>query len=88
MAEEDSLAENVQRAPLHPLDQFHAFQALRDTGLVLGVAEDALASQGPRSKNRYRLSVRRNGGRIRIEPVRAGDLRRAICGRTAHGRHR
>src|SRR5271157_411958 len=33
MAEEDSLAENVQRAPLHPLDQFRAFQTLRDKGL-------------------------------------------------------
>ena len=32
IAEEDSLAENVQRAPLHPLDQFRAFQALRDKG--------------------------------------------------------
>ncbi|HYD46026.1 MAG TPA: ParB/RepB/Spo0J family partition protein, partial [Phenylobacterium sp.] len=32
LAEEDSLAENVQRAPLHPLDQFRAFQALRDKG--------------------------------------------------------
>jgi len=31
--EEDSLAENVQRAPLHPLDQFRAFQSLRDQGL-------------------------------------------------------
>ena len=31
--EEDSLAENVQRVALHPLDQFRAFQALRDTGL-------------------------------------------------------
>jgi ParB family transcriptional regulator, chromosome partitioning protein len=31
--EEDSLAENVQRVPLHPLDQFRAFQTLRDTGL-------------------------------------------------------
>jgi ParB family transcriptional regulator, chromosome partitioning protein len=31
-AEEDSLAENVHRAPLHPLDQFRAFQALRDRG--------------------------------------------------------
>src|ERR1700734_374437 len=28
-AEEDSLAENAHRAPLHPLDQFRAFQALR-----------------------------------------------------------
>jgi len=33
IAEEDSLAENVQRAPLHPLDQFRAFLALREKGL-------------------------------------------------------
>ena len=32
-AEEDSLAENVQRVALHPLDQFRAFQTLRDQGL-------------------------------------------------------
>lgn len=32
LAEDDSLAENVQRAPLHPLDQFHAFQAMRAKG--------------------------------------------------------
>lgn len=32
-AEEDSLAENIQRAPLHPLDQFRAFQALREKGM-------------------------------------------------------
>ena len=31
--EEDSLAENVQRVALHPLDQFRAFQTLRDSGL-------------------------------------------------------
>lgn len=31
-AEEDSLAENVQRAPLHPLDQFRAFLTLREKG--------------------------------------------------------
>jgi len=31
-AEEDSLVENVQRAPLHPLDQFRAFQTLREQG--------------------------------------------------------
>jgi ParB family chromosome partitioning protein len=34
IAEEDSLAENVQRAPLHPLDQFRAFQTLREKGLT------------------------------------------------------
>ncbi len=33
LAEEDSLAENVQRAPLHPLDQFRAFQSMRDKGM-------------------------------------------------------
>jgi ParB family chromosome partitioning protein len=33
IAEEDSLAENVQRAPLHPLDQFRAFQTPREKGL-------------------------------------------------------
>jgi ParB family chromosome partitioning protein len=33
IAEEDSLAENVQRVALHPLDQFRAFQAVRDKGL-------------------------------------------------------
>ncbi len=32
IAEEDSLAENVQRAPLHPLDQFRAFLSLREKG--------------------------------------------------------
>jgi ParB family chromosome partitioning protein len=32
IAEEDSLAENVQRAPLHPLDQFRPFLALREKG--------------------------------------------------------
>jgi ParB family transcriptional regulator, chromosome partitioning protein len=31
-AEEDSLAENVQRVALHPLDQFRAFKALCDQG--------------------------------------------------------
>jgi ParB family chromosome partitioning protein len=33
IAEEDSLAENVQRAPLHPLDQFRAFLTLREKGM-------------------------------------------------------
>lgn len=32
-AEEDSLAENVQRVNLHPLDQFRSFQTLRAQGL-------------------------------------------------------
>jgi len=33
MAEEDSLAENLQREALHPLDQFRAFRTLREKGL-------------------------------------------------------
>lgn len=33
-AEDDSLAENVHRLDLHPLDQFRAFQTLSDQGLT------------------------------------------------------
>ncbi len=33
IAEEDSLAENTMREALHPLDQFRAFQMLREHGL-------------------------------------------------------
>lgn len=33
LSQEDSLAENVQRAPLHPLDQFRAFLSLREKGM-------------------------------------------------------
>ena len=40
-AEEDSLAENSQREPLHPLDQFRAFQTLRDQGQ----GEEAIAAR-------------------------------------------
>ena len=34
MAEDDSLAENVLRVALHPLDQFRAFVSLRSKGLT------------------------------------------------------
>jgi ParB family chromosome partitioning protein len=40
LAEDDSLAENIQRAPLHPLDQFRAFQAMREKGMT----EEAVAA--------------------------------------------
>ena len=33
LAEEVSLAENIERAPLHPLDQFRAFQDMRTKGM-------------------------------------------------------
>ena len=41
LPEEDSLAENVQREALHPLDQFRAFQTLREKGL----SEDDIAAR-------------------------------------------
>ena len=46
LAEEVSLAENIERAPLHPLDQFRAFQALREKGTPyaeLGLSDPALS---------------------------------------------
>lgn len=40
LMEEISLAENDERAPLHPLDQYRAFQAMRDNGM----SEEAIAA--------------------------------------------
>lgn len=40
LIDEVSLAENIDRAPLHPLDQFRAFQAMRDKGMT----EEAIAA--------------------------------------------
>ena len=40
LAEDDSLAENIQRVALHPLDQFRAFVSLRDKGQ----SEDEIAA--------------------------------------------
>ncbi len=34
LIDEISLAENIERAPLHPLDQFRAFQAMREKGMT------------------------------------------------------
>lgn len=40
LIDEVSLAENIERAPLHPLDQYRAFQAMRDKGM----SEEAIAA--------------------------------------------
>lgn len=40
LAEDDSLAENIQRAPLHPLDQYRAFQDMR----IKGMSEEEIAA--------------------------------------------
>ena len=40
LVDEVSLVENIERAPLHPLDQFRAFQAMRDKGMT----EEAIAA--------------------------------------------
>jgi ParB family transcriptional regulator, chromosome partitioning protein len=56
-AEEDSLVENTMRMPLHPLDQFRAFKALRDAG----TSEEEIAARffAPVSiiKQRLRLAA-------------------------------
>ena len=41
LAEDDSMAENDERVGLHPLDQFRAFQTLRD----LGMSEEDIAAR-------------------------------------------
>jgi ParB family chromosome partitioning protein len=40
LVDEISLAENIERAPLHPLDQFRAFRAMREKGMT----EEAIAA--------------------------------------------
>ena len=40
LLEDDSLAENIQRAPLHPLDQYRAFQDMR----LKGMSEEEIAA--------------------------------------------
>ena len=40
LAEDDSLAENIQRAPLHPLDQYRAFRDMR----IKGMSEEEIAA--------------------------------------------
>jgi ParB family chromosome partitioning protein len=40
LIDEVSLAENIERAPLHPLDQFRAFQSMREKGMT----EEAIAA--------------------------------------------
>ncbi|CAM5278188.1 ParB family chromosome partitioning protein [Aquamicrobium terrae] len=56
--EDDSLAENVHRENLHPLDQFRAFKALSDQGL--GVEEIAA---------RYLVSVNTVNHRLKLADV-------------------
>lgn len=58
IAEEDSLAENVMRVGLHPLDQFRAFTALIDAGL----SEDDIAA-------RFFVSVSTVRQRLRLASV-------------------
>ncbi|CDZ46507.1 ParB/RepB/Spo0J family partition protein [Neorhizobium galegae] len=55
---EDSLAENVQRVSLHPLDQFRAFQILREQGL----GEEEIAA-------RFFVSVATVRQRLRLASV-------------------
>jgi ParB family transcriptional regulator, chromosome partitioning protein len=58
IAEEDSLAENVMRVGLHPLDQFQAFRALIEAGL----SEDDIAA-------RFFVSVSTVRQRLRLASV-------------------
>lgn len=58
IAEEDSLAENIMRVGLHPLDQFRAFRSLIDAGL----SEDDIAA-------RFFVSVATVRQRLRLASV-------------------
>ena len=53
---EVSLAENIERAPLHPLDQFRAFQTLREEGMTEEAIAAAFLVDAKVVKQRLRLA--------------------------------
>ncbi|CAI2932202.1 ParB/RepB/Spo0J family partition protein [Aminobacter niigataensis] len=56
LIDEVSLVENMERAPLHPLDQFRAFQAMRDKGMTEEAIAAAFFVSGTVVKQRLRLT--------------------------------
>lgn len=56
LAEDDSLAENTQRAPLHPLDQFKAFYTMRQKGMAEHEIAAAFFTTSAVVKQRLRLA--------------------------------
>ena len=56
LIDEVSLAENIERAPLHPLDQFRAFQAMREKGMTEEAIAAAFFVQVQVVKQRLRLA--------------------------------
>ncbi len=68
-AEEDSLAENVQRVALHPLDQFRAFQTLREQGQ----SEEEIAARFFVSVNVVKQRLRLASVSPNLLDVYAGD---------------
>ena len=55
LIDEVSLAENIERAPLHPLDQFRAFQAMREKGMTEETIAAAFFVDSKVVKQRLRL---------------------------------
>jgi ParB family chromosome partitioning protein len=57
LAEDDSLAENTQRVPLHPLDQFRAFVDMREKGMTEEEIAAAFFTTPHVVKQRMRLAA-------------------------------
>ena len=57
LIDEVSLVENMERAPLHPLDQFRAFQAMRDKGMTEEAIAAAFSISVTVVKQRLRLTT-------------------------------
>ncbi|MBV9984900.1 ParB/RepB/Spo0J family partition protein [Bradyrhizobium sp.] len=69
IAEDDSLAENDERVGLHPLDQFRAFQTLRDAGL----SEEDIAARHFVTAAIVKQRLRLASVSQRLHDVYAGD---------------
>src|SRR3546814_13514488 len=69
-AEEDSLAENVHREPLHPLDQFRAMQKLVEQGSDIETVAATFMVTPAVVKQRLKLADRSEERRVGKECVR------------------
>lgn len=93
LIDEVSLAENIERAPLHPLDQFRAFQATRDNGMT----EEAIAAaffvpgagrEAAPAPHRPLIDAPRRlfGGRLTLEQLMPSRSRTITPARSRSGR--
>src|SRR3546814_8501784 len=76
LIDEVSLVENMERAPLHPLDRFRAFQAMRDKGMTEEAIAAAFFVSVTVVKQRLRLT---SVSPALLEKIGSASCRERVC---------